>query len=97
MVDMHFVIERARSFVRELVDGLSDAGIRLDEAPKWNKYGYIEDAPAQQLRILTSCAGEKSYEISTADLEGASKGYFDAKANLRRIVAVVVSDQSKKA
>ena len=96
MADMNLVIERGRSFVREVVNNLEDAGIHLAEIPRWNRYEYVEDVPIEQLRILFGRTGEKSYEVPTADLEGASKGYFDAKANLRRIIAVVVSGQSKK-
>jgi hypothetical protein len=95
MVDMSLVIERGRSFVRELLKNLADAGIRLGENPKWNKYGYVEDVPAQELRIL-SRLGEKRYEIPTSDLEGASKGYFDSKAKLQQIVTAIVRDQCTK-
>jgi hypothetical protein len=70
-------------------------GIPLGENPKWNKYGYVEDVPAQELRIL-SRLGEKSYEIPTSDLEGASKGYFDSKAKLQQIITAIVRDQCMK-
>ena len=96
MVDMNLVIERGRSFVRELVDNLADAGVRLQENPKWNKYGYVEDVPAQELRILSGRLGEKRYEIPTSDLEGASKGYFDSKARLKQIITAIVRDQCTK-
>ena len=96
MVDMSLVIERGRSFVRELVDHLADAGVRLEENPKWNKYGYVEDLPAQELRILSVRVGEKRYEIPTSDLEGASKGYFDSKARLQQLITAIVRDQCTK-
>ena len=95
MVDMSLVIEPGRSFVRELVDNLADAGVRLHETPKWNKYGYVEDVPAQELRIL-SRLGEKRYEIPTSDLEGSSKGYFDSKAKLQQIITAIIRDQCTK-
>jgi hypothetical protein len=92
MVDMNLVIESGQWFVRELVNNLEGAGIHLGVSPKWNKYGYVEHVPIQEVRILTGRVGEKTYAVPTADLEGASKGYFDSRANLRHIIATVVRD-----
>jgi len=89
---MPLVVQGGTLFARELLRRLADAGILVGSPPVvWNKYGRLENAPTQAMRLSAGRGGETTCPVQTSDLEGAARGLVECRATLDQLIARIVS------